>query len=133
MPKAIDDVLTDARNTLARVSPREAVQLLDGGAVFVDIRPQSLRAAEGEVPGSLIIERNVLEWRFDLQADSRIAQVNDYEQPIVIMCSEGYTSSLAAFALKDLGFTNATDVIGGYRAWKAAGLPTRDGGTPAIP
>jgi rhodanese-related sulfurtransferase len=91
----------------------------------VDIRPREQRAREGEIPGALIVERNVLEWRLDPASDHRLGVVVGYQQPIVIVCSEGYASSLAAASLQDLGLVNATDLIGGFRAWEAAGLPIR--------
>ncbi len=94
-----------------------------GGAVLVDIRPAALRAAEGEVPQALVVERNVLEWRFDPTSDARLP-IADYDLQVVVICQEGYTSSLAAAALLDLGVGRATDVIGGFAAWRAAGLAT---------
>lgn len=94
------------------------------GAALIDIRPASQRAAEGEVPGSWIIERNHLEWRLDPASDARLAWAGGYDIYPVVICQEGYTSSLAAAALQDLGLIRATDVIGGFRAWSAAGLPT---------
>ena len=92
------------------------------GAVLVDIRPAAQRAAEGEIPGALIVERNVLEWRFDPASAARLPQAG-YDLQVVIFCSEGYTSSLAAAALQDLGIRRATDLAGGFLAWQAAGLP----------
>nr|WP_269204741.1 rhodanese-like domain-containing protein [Motilibacter deserti] len=102
--------------------PYEVVDELRSGAVLVDIRPAAQRAAEGEVPGALIVERNVLEWRFDPASTARLP-VASYGLRVIVLCSEGYTSSLAAASLHDLGVTRATDVIGGFRAWAAAGLP----------
>lgn len=95
------------------------------GALLVDIRPAAQRALEGEVPGSLIVERNVLEWRFDPASAARLPQATGYDVEVIVLCSEGYTSSLAADALRSLGLTQATDVVGGFVAWQAAGLPTR--------
>jgi rhodanese-related sulfurtransferase len=95
-----------------------------GKAVLVDIRPTSQRMADGEVPGSWIIERNHLEWRLDPASDARLPWVSGYDHRILVICHEGYTSSLAAASLLDLGLSQSTDVIGGYRAWVAAGLPT---------
>ncbi|MET0699271.1 MAG: rhodanese-like domain-containing protein, partial [Mycobacterium sp.] len=92
------------------------------GAVLVDIRPQAQRAREGEVPAALVIERNVLEWRCDPTSDAKIPQAQDDNVEWVVLCSEGYTSSLAAAALQDLGLNRATDVIGGYHALVAAGV-----------
>jgi rhodanese-related sulfurtransferase len=119
--RTIDDVLADARAQLARLSPAEAAAAMRDGAVLVDIRPAAQRAAEGEIPGALIIERNVLEWRFDPESDARLP-VADYDLQVIVFCSEGYTSSLAAAALLDLGLRRATDVVGGYHALKAEGV-----------
>nr|WP_269205190.1 rhodanese-like domain-containing protein [Motilibacter aurantiacus] len=102
--------------------PYEAAQELRAGAVLVDIRPAAQRAAEGEVPGALLVERNVLEWRFDPASSARLP-IADHGLRVIVLCSEGYTSSLAAASLHDLGVTRATDVIGGFRAWAASGLP----------
>ncbi len=92
------------------------------GAVLVDIRPATQRAAEGEVPGALAIDRNVLEWRFGPASSARLRHVG-YQLQVIIMCSEGFSSSLAAASLLDLGLRAATDIDGGFRAWAAAGLP----------
>ena len=94
------------------------------GAVLVDIRPASQRAADGEVPGSWIIERNHLEWRLDPASPARLPWVTGYDHRIIVLCQEGYTSSLAAAALLDLGLSASTDIIGGFSAWTEAGLPT---------
>ena len=93
---------------------------------MVDIRPVEQRREEGEVPDSVIIGRNVLEWRLDPRSDARIVELARYDAQIIVLCSEGYASSLAAASLRHLGLLRATDVDGGIRAWKAAGLPTRD-------
>ncbi len=122
----------DARSQLERVKPDAAAALVAGGALLVDIRPHAQRVREGEVPGALIIERNVLEWRLDPRSPSRIPSAVGYEQPIVVLCSAGYTSSLAAVALQELGHVSVTDVVGGFNAWKQAGLPTQPGGSQAI-
>ena len=122
--RSIAEVLDAARAKLSRLRPDEAQHAMENGALLVDIRPAAQRAAEGEIPAALIIERNVLEWRFDPQSDARLAAATDYDVQVVIVCSEGYTSSLAAAALQDLGLSRATDVIGGFKAWHAAGLPT---------
>jgi rhodanese-related sulfurtransferase len=90
--------------------------------VLVDIRPAAQRASEGTVPGALVVERNVLEWRFDPRSDACLP-IADYDLHVIVLCSEGYTSSLAAASLRDLGVHRAGDVIGGFQAWKAAGLP----------
>jgi rhodanese-related sulfurtransferase len=117
--RSIDVILAAARSRLTRVAPLE----VPDGAVLVDIRPAAQRAAEGEIPGALIVERNVLEWRFDPRSDARLPIADRYDLPVVVFCSEGYTSSLAAAALQDLGLHLATDLAGGFQAWKRAGLP----------
>ncbi|NKZ15299.1 sulfurtransferase [Mycolicibacterium septicum DSM 44393] len=117
----IDTVLEQARTRLHRLPASELPDALDSGAVLVDIRPAAQRAAEGSVPGALVIERNVLEWRCDPTSDARIPQAVDDDVYWVILCSEGYTSSLAAASLVDLGLHRSTDVVGGYHALVAAG------------
>jgi rhodanese-related sulfurtransferase len=129
--RTIDQVLAEARGRLARIGPQQADAEIRTGALLVDIRPQAQRAAEGEVPGALLVERNVLEWRFDPTSDSRLPQARDHRIRVIIMCSEGYTSSLAAAALQDLGLVNATDLAGGFQAWAKAGLPVTGGRQPA--
>lgn len=120
--RGIDQVLAEARTRLDRLTPQQALRAVSAGAVLVDIRPAAQRAAEGEIPGALIVERNVLEWRFDPMSSARLPQAG-YDLHVVIFCSEGYTSSLAATALQDLGVGRATDLEGGFVAWQAAGLP----------
>ncbi|EIN06801.1 hypothetical protein PUNSTDRAFT_90533 [Punctularia strigosozonata HHB-11173 SS5] len=127
--KGIDRILSDARARLQRLSPRQAYKELQdtSGAIpviLVDIRPESQRVNDGGIHGSLIIERNVLEWRFDPRCDARLSIADRYDLRVIVFCQEGYTSSLAAASLQDLGLLNATDVIGGFKAWKEAGLPT---------
>lgn len=116
----IDEVLAAARSRLHRLPADEVPAALERGALLVDIRPAAQRAAEGEVAGALVIERNVLEWRADPTSDARLPQAVDDDVEWVVLCSEGYTSSLAAAALQDLGLHRATDVIGGYHALAAA-------------
>ncbi len=123
--RSVHQMLAAARARLRRVEPARAAAILTEGGLLVDIRPREQRAREGEIPGALIVERNVLEWRLDPASDHRLGVVVGYQQPIVIVCSEGYASSLAAASLQDLGLVNATDLIGGFRAWEAAGLPIR--------
>ena len=95
--------------------------------MLVDIRPAAQRAEQGEIPGSVIVERNHLEWRLDPGCDARLPWVAGYDHRVIVFCMDGYTSSLAAASLQDLGLRRATDVIGGFRAWTAAGLPTAAG------
>jgi rhodanese-related sulfurtransferase len=121
-PPSIDELLARARGRLDRLDPVAAWRAQRSGGVIVDIRPEANRSAEGEVPGAVPIERTVLEWRLDPASDARLPWVS-YDVPVVIMCNEGYSSSLAAAVLQDLGLRRATDVIGGFRAWADAGLP----------
>ena len=125
--RTIDQVLADARVRLGRLSPQQAHRAVGEGAVLVDIRPAAQRAAEGEIPGSLIVERNVLEWRFDPASAARLPQAS-YDAHVIVVCSAGFTSSLAAAALQDLGVRHATDLDGGFLAWQAAGLPVVSAG-----
>jgi rhodanese-related sulfurtransferase len=118
----IDEMLAAARARLDRLSPHQALQESRDGALLADIRPAAQRAAEGEIPGALVVERNVLEWRFDPASAARLPQAG-YDLRVIVFCCEGYTSSLAAAALRDLGVHRATDLDGGFRAWQAAGLP----------
>ena len=120
--RSIVDLLSSARAGLLRLDPRQTVGAVRQGAVLVDIRPAAQRAEEGEVPDALLVERNVLEWRFDPASDARLPEATGYDVDVVVLCSEGYTSSLAAAALQDLGLHKATDVIGGNHALKAASL-----------
>lgn len=129
---AVDRLLTEARAELARVTPEQAEELRRAGALLVDIRPHANRAAEGEIPGAVPVERIVLEWRLDPQGSHRLPEV-DPNRPMVIFCNEGYASSLAARDAVRLGLPKATDLIGGFRAWAAAGLPVVPGGRPAVP
>ena len=121
----IDRVLDTARAQLRRLAADEVPAALQRGAVLVDIRPEAQRTSEGELPEvlqALVIERNVLEWRCDPTSDARLPQAISNDVEWVILCSEGYTSSLAAAALQNLGLHRATDVIGGYHALAAAGV-----------
>jgi rhodanese-related sulfurtransferase len=121
---SIEQVLSDARARLGRLTPAEAYEaVVKAEAILVDIRPESQRVIEGSIAGALIVERNVLEWRFDPTSSARLAVATDHDLKVIVFCSEGYTSSLAAAALKDLGLWRATDVVGGFHAWCATGLP----------
>ena len=122
--RSVDDLLAEARSRIVRISPAEAAARVADGGTLVDIRPAEQRAREGEVPGALAVERNVLEWRFDPAGDARLPEATGYDVDVIVVCSEGYTSSLAADALRSLGLHRATDVVGGFHAWAAAGLPT---------
>ncbi|ASW57672.1 sulfurtransferase [Plantactinospora sp. KBS50] len=130
--RGIDEILTAARARLLRLTPEAAHLACRAGAVLVDIRPAGQRAATGAVPGALAVERNVLEWRFDPRCPARLP-IAGYDLPVIVLCEEGFTSSLAAAALLDLGVHRATDVRGGFVAWRTAGLPAfrPDGTRPA--
>ena len=125
--RGIDEVLAAARTRLHRLGPEEAYAAQRAGAVLGDIRPHAQRRREGGVPGALVVERNVLEWRFDPRSDARLPLADRYDLPVVVVCQEGYTSSLAAAALHDLGLWRATDLAGGFAAWAAA-APARVSG-----
>jgi rhodanese-related sulfurtransferase len=129
--RPISEVLAQARGRLKRVDPRQAYDAMRAGALLIDIRPQAQRASEGQVPGALVVERNDLEWRLDPASDARLPEAGDYGRPVIVVCSEGYASSLAAVSLQDLGLANATDLAGGFRAWAASGLPVLAGAQEA--
>ncbi len=124
MRRTIDELLAAARDRLERVDASAAVTAQRDGALLVDIRPVAQRLASGVIPGALVIERNVLEWRLDPASDARLPVADSYDRRIVLYCQSGYASSLAAASLQDLGLVGATDLIGGIEAWQAAGLPT---------
>jgi rhodanese-related sulfurtransferase len=130
-PRTIDVILALARRRLLRLSPLEAAAEQRSDALLVDIRPEAQRAAEGEIPGSLAIERNVLEWRLDPGSDARLEEASDHGLRVIVFCSQGYTSSLAAASLQDLGLWRATDIDGGFQRWRACQLPTVETRTPA--
>jgi rhodanese-related sulfurtransferase len=116
----VNDLLAVARARLDRPDPQRAAEMVERGAILVDTRPGWQRAQEGELPGALLIERNHIEWRLDPTSDARIPEAVDHDVTWIVVCSEGYASSLAAASLQDLGLRNATDLDGGYQAWKAA-------------
>ena len=118
----IDRVLEGARARLRRLPADQVPAALARGGVLIDIRPAAQRAAEGSVPGAAVIERNVLEWRCDPTSESRLPQAIDDDVEWVVLCSQGYTSSLAAAALQELGLRRATDVVGGYQALAQMGV-----------
>jgi rhodanese-related sulfurtransferase len=119
---SVDELLDRARSQLERVAPADAAEAMRNGALLVDIRPAALREADGDIPGAIVIERNVLEWRLDPESAHRIPQV-DADKTVIIVCDEGYASSLAAATLQELGLPRATDLIGGFQAWRRSGLP----------
>jgi rhodanese-related sulfurtransferase/predicted metal-dependent enzyme (double-stranded beta helix superfamily) len=120
---SIDELLAEARNGLRRLRPEAALAAMTDGAVLVDIRPLEQRIVEGEVPGAIIIGRNVLEWRLDPRSEARIPALARPDTRAIVMCSEGYASSFAASSLRQIGLSEATDLDGGFQAWRAAGLP----------
>jgi rhodanese-related sulfurtransferase len=125
----IDTYLAEARAHLKRVTPQELADFED--ALVIDTRPLHNRVADGEIPGSIPVERIVLEWRLDPEGDHRLSGFTA-DTTVVVLCNEGYSSSLAARELQRIGLPKATDLIGGFRAWAAAGLPVREGGTQAV-
>ena len=125
MTLTVDDLLADARSRIRRLDPHEAAAAWRRGAMLIDIRPTVQRRWEGEVPGAVVVERNVLEWRLDPASAHRLAEVADHDREIIVMCSEGYASSLVAATLVDLGYVSAGDLDGGFLAWARAGLPVR--------
>jgi rhodanese-related sulfurtransferase len=126
--RGIATVLAEARARLDRVDARRAADLVDAGALLVDIRPVELRQQDGVIPGARVIGRNVLEWRLDPTSEACLPEIDDaiYERCVVLVCDEGYASSLAAADLLGLGIGRATDLIGGFQAWRRAGLPVVD-------
>jgi len=121
----IDEALTSARRRLTRVTAEQASAEHAAGALLVDTRTESQRRTQGEIPGAFVIDRSVLEWRLDPSSASRIAAATDHQVRVIVLCAQGYSSSLAAASLQDLGLVNATDVIGGFEAWQAARLPVK--------
>jgi rhodanese-related sulfurtransferase len=115
--RSIEEILAAARARLDRVEPEDLEHERAAGALIVDIRPDEQRTRDGVLPGAILIDRNVLEWRLDPACEHHIAEVADYDARIVIVCNEGYQSSLAAALLHDIGLRRATDLIGGYQAW----------------
>jgi rhodanese-related sulfurtransferase len=124
MPRrTIDDLLAEARSSLQRLTPEQAVTAIQEGAILVDVRSDNQRARDGIVPEAVHHPRNVLEWRADPESSARDERIADYERRVIVMCDAGYASSLAAATLQELGLRNATDLDGGFQAWRAAGLP----------
>nr|WP_190172446.1 rhodanese-like domain-containing protein [Streptomyces mirabilis] len=123
-PEGIDTLLERVREGLDRVEAEEAYSAAQAGeALLVDIRYAALRERDGLIPGALVVERNELEWRLDPQGSHRAPEATSHDLRVVVVCNEGYASSLAAVSLHQLGLHRATDLVGGFQAWKAAGLP----------
>ena len=123
MRKTINELLAEAQSRLERLEPHEVAAAMERGALLVDIRSEDVRRHEGVIPGALHVPRNVLEWRVDPESGSQDPAIAGHENDLILFCSEGYSSSLAAVTLHELGFDRATDVVGGFQAWRAAGLP----------
>jgi rhodanese-related sulfurtransferase len=115
----IDDVLAQARSGLDRVEPEQLADEAANGAIVIDIRPVEQRERDGELPGAVVVDRNVLEWRLDPTSPHRLPLAIDHDLRVVLVCNEGYGSSLAAKSLQDLGLGRATDLVGGFQAWRA--------------
>lgn len=122
-PVSIDELLQRARARLDRVSPQETYARLNAGELVVDARTEGQRARDGDIPGAVVVNRTVLEWRLDPTCPFRMDGCGELDDPVIVVCDQGYSSSLAAASLKDLGRTRATDLIGGFQAWREAGLP----------
>ncbi|MET9778066.1 rhodanese-like domain-containing protein [Streptomyces sp. NPDC006367] len=123
-PQGIDTVLERVRRGYTRIEPRAAYESAQAGeALLVDIRYAALRDADGLIPGALVVERNELEWRLDPQGSHRLPEATHHDLRVVVVCNEGYASSLAAESLHRLGLHRATDLVGGFQAWRSAGLP----------
>ncbi|AGS72208.1 rhodanese-like domain-containing protein [Streptomyces collinus] len=123
-PVGIDDLLERVRAGYRRIEAEQAHEAArTGEALLVDIRYAALRERDGLIPGALVIERNELEWRLDPQGSHRVPEATGHDLRVVVICNEGYASSLAAASLHQLGLGRATDLVGGFQAWRAAGLP----------
>jgi rhodanese-related sulfurtransferase len=123
MPKTVDDLLSEARATLDRVSAQQAHDELADGSLVIDVRTSEQRTEYGVIPGAIPIGLNVLEWRLDPTSDWGIPQATDHAVRVIVFCQQGFSSSLAAARLQSLGLGRATDMIGGFEAWRDAGLP----------
>ncbi|MGW5131065.1 rhodanese-like domain-containing protein [Streptomyces sp. NPDC004135] len=128
-PLGIDALLERVRAGYERIGPREAYEAARAGdALLVDIRYAALRERDGLIPGAVVVERNELEWRLDPQGSHRLPEATSHALRVVVICNEGYASSLAAQSLQQLGLHRATDLIGGFQAWREAGLPVESAG-----
>lgn len=124
----MEALVAAARVGLRRLTPEQARDAAVGGALLVDTRTDGQRREQGELPGAIVIDRTVLEWRLDPASPSRIPEATGYDVQVVVVCRQGFSSSLAADSLRRLGLTRATDMIGGVEAWVRAGLPVCQGG-----
>jgi rhodanese-related sulfurtransferase len=123
----VDELIEHSRRGVRRLGPREVVEAAARGALVVDTRTEAQRRRQGELPGALVIDRTVLEWRLDPKCEFRIPEAGDFDLEIVVVCRQGYSSSVAAASLRALGLHRATDMVGGVEAWAAAGLPLTEG------
>ena len=130
---SLDQYLAATRSGLKRLEPTDAHAATRDGALLVDIRPEFQRRRDGEIPGAIIVERNHLEWRLHPESPARIHEATGFDVEWIVLCDEGYASSLAASCLQSLGLYRATDVVGGLRAWRAAGMPLRTPGPVSAP
>jgi rhodanese-related sulfurtransferase len=129
----VEGLLARARSRLTRLEPREAADAVRKGAILVDTRPEFQRRADGEIPGAIVVERNHLEWRLHPASTGRIPEAAHADVHWIVICDEGYASSLAAASLQAIGLSRATDVVGGFQAWRAARLPVAPPGTLTHP
>ncbi|MCG7310113.1 rhodanese-like domain-containing protein [Brachybacterium sp. ACRRE] len=125
MARSIAEILAEARRGTARVAPSDLPGRLRDGARVIDVRTPWTRDAEGHIPGAIVVEHTVMLWRLDPLSPSRMADGPSYDDDVIVVCNEGFSSSLAARDLRELGFSRATDLEGGFRAWAAAGLPVQ--------
>ena len=123
----VDELLAEARSSLRRLAPRETREALDEGALLVDIRSELQRERDGVVPDAVFFPRNVVEWRADPSSPTHDPAFGELERPVVVMCDQGFQSSFVAATLQRLGFAAATDLAGGFQAWRDAGLPVERG------
>jgi rhodanese-related sulfurtransferase len=121
--RTIDELLEQVRGRIDRVEPAEAARRLAAGALLIDTRPVEQRDRDGEVPGAVVVDRNVLEWRLDPASPYRIPEMTGYDLEVIVLCNQGYSSSLVVDTLRTLGLCRAVDVVGGFEAWAALGLP----------
>lgn len=125
--RGIDDVLAASRVGVRRLTPQDVVEAAARGALVVDTRTEAQRRRQGELPGAVVIDRTVLEWRLDPASDARIPEAGSYDLEVVVVCRQGYSSSLAAASLRSVGLHRATDMVGGMEAWIADGQPVSAG------
>jgi len=119
----IDELLARVRSRIDRIHPADVPARMAAGALLVDTRPVEQRERDGEVPGAVVVDRNVLEWRLDPASPDRIPEATGYDLEVIVLCNQGYSSSLVADTLRTLGLRRAVDVVGGFEAWAAQGLP----------